>query len=93
MVVNLNLGLRPFGNKCIPYHIFRYKYIVVMYNTAYLLRMKVTPNKYSETDIIRMVAFFIDNIYVKFGGHVYQQTVGIRMCTIGSRFVLIFIRY
>ena len=43
--------------------------------------MKVTLNKYSETDIIRMVEFSIDNIYVEFGGHVYQQTVGIPMGT------------
>ena len=34
-----------------------------------------SPNKYS--DIIRMVELLIDNIYVQFGGHVYQQTVGI----------------
>ena len=39
----------------------------------------MSPNKYSETDIIRRVGFLIDNIYVKFGGHVYQQTVGIAM--------------
>ena len=34
-----------------------------------------------QTDIIRMVEFLIDNIYVEFGGHVYQQTVGIPMGT------------
>ena len=28
-----------------------------------------------------MVEFLIDNIYVEFGGHVYQQTVGITMGT------------
>ena len=40
-----------------------------------------SPNTYSETDIIQMVEFLIDNIYVEFGGHVYQQTVGIPMGT------------
>ena len=30
-----------------------------------------------STDIIRMVEFLIDNIYVEFVGHVYHQTVGI----------------
>ena len=30
------------------------KHVVVKYNTAYLLKMKVTPNKI-QTDIIRMV--------------------------------------
>ena len=53
-----------------------YRYVVVKYNTAYLLEMN-SPNKYSETDIIRMVELFIDNIYVEFCGHVYKQTVGI----------------
>ena len=43
--------------------------------------MKVTPNKYLETDIIRMVEFVINNIYVEFGVHVYQQSVGIPMGT------------
>ena len=36
----------------------------------FLLKMKVTPNKYSETDIIRLVEFLIGNIYVEFGGRV-----------------------
>ena len=34
-----------------------------------------------QTDIIGMVEFLIDNIYVEFGGHVYRQTVGIPMGT------------
>ena len=45
-----------------------------------------SQNEYSETDIIRMVEFLIDNFYdlfyVGFGGHVYQQIVGISMGTI-----------
>ena len=34
-----------------------------------------------------MVEFLIDNIYVEFGGHVYQQTVGIPMGTNCAPFV------
>ena len=34
-----------------------------------------------ETDIINMLEFFIDNIFVFFGGRVFQQTVGIHMAT------------
>ena len=53
-----------------------------MYNTAYFVKDEIdSPNTYSETDIIRMVEFLIDNIYVEFGGPVYQQTVGIPMGT------------
>jgi hypothetical protein len=36
--------------------------------------------KLSETDIIKMLVFLIDNIFVMFGGRVFQQTVGIPMC-------------
>ena len=51
-----------------------------MYNTAYFVKYEIDlPNKYSETNIIRMVEFLNDNIYVEFGSHVYQQTVGILM--------------
>ena len=39
-----------------------------------------SPNKYSDNDI-PMVEFLIENIYVEYGGRVYQQTVGIPMGT------------
>ena len=51
------------------------------------------PNKYSGTDIIRMVEFLIDNFYVEFGGHVYQQTVGITMGTLISLFAMYMMLY
>ena len=35
----------------------------------------------SETDIINMLKFLIDNIFAMFGGRVFQQTVGIPMGT------------
>ena len=34
-----------------------------------------------ETDIIKMLDFLINNIFVTFGGRVFQQTVGIPMGT------------
>ena len=36
---------------------------------------------FSETDIINMLDFLIDNKFVMFGGRVFQQTVGIHMGT------------
>jgi hypothetical protein len=36
---------------------------------------------FSETDIFNMLEFLIDNIFVIFGGRVFQQTVGIPMGT------------
>ena len=35
--------------------------------------------KYNEDDIVRILEFLIDNIFVKFVGNNYQQTVGIPM--------------
>ena len=40
-----------------------------------------STKKVSEADIIKMLEFLIDNIFVWFGGHVFQQIVGIFMCT------------
>ena len=56
--------------------------VVVWYNTEYLVGDEIdSPNKYSETDIVRVVGFLIDNIYVEFGGHVCRRTVGVPMVT------------
>jgi len=40
-----------------------------------------SSKKLSETDIISMLEFLIDNILVVFGGRVFQQTIGILMGT------------
>jgi hypothetical protein len=41
-----------------------------------------STKKFSETDIINTLEFLIDNIFVIFGGRVFQQTVVIPMGTI-----------
>ena len=40
-----------------------------------------SKHKYSEDDIIKMLEFLVDNIFVVFAGYVFQQTVGIPMGT------------
>ena len=40
-----------------------------------------SKNKYSEDDIIKMLKFLVDNVFVVFAGKVFQQTVGIPMGT------------
>ena len=40
-----------------------------------------SKNMYSEDDIIKMLEFLVDNIFVDFAGHVFQQIVGIPMGT------------
>ena len=38
-------------------------------------------NKYTEEDIIKMLEFLVDNIFVVFAGKVFQQITGIPMGT------------
>lgn len=60
----------------------RYKYLVTGYNSTYFVKTHTDSDKrYTEVDIVNMVNFLIDNIFVVFGGQVYQQTVGIPMGT------------
>ena len=38
-------------------------------------------NKYTASDICKMIQFLVDNIYVRFGGQFLWQMVGIPMGT------------
>jgi hypothetical protein len=51
---------------------------VVGYNSTYFSN-KVQKGKtcYSEEQVISMLEFLIDNIFVSFGGTLFQQVVGI----------------
>ena len=60
----------------------RYKYIVLGYKSTYFVKNETDAKVfYSEKDIVSMLEFLIDNIFVKFGGRLYQQNVGIPMGT------------
>ena len=37
--------------------------------------------KYSDADVIKMLEYLIDTIFVEFGGRIFQQTIGILMGT------------
>ena len=37
--------------------------------------------KYSDADVVKMLEYLIDNIFVEFGGRIFQQTIGIPMVT------------
>ena len=38
--------------------------------------------KYPDADVVKMLEYIIDNIFVEFGGHIFQQTIVILMGTI-----------
>ena len=60
----------------------RYKYLVLGHEEAYFVKEHSdSKSKYSEDDIIKMLEFLVDNIFVVFAGKVFQQTIGIPMGT------------
>ena len=60
----------------------RYKYLVFNKDRVYFVRETTNSRqKYTESDIIKMLEFLVDNIFVEFGGKIFQQTIGIPMGT------------
>ena len=60
----------------------RYKYLVLGREGPYFVKEHSdSKNKYNEDDIIKMLEFLVDNIFVVFAGKVFQQIVGIPMGT------------
>ena len=60
----------------------RIKYLILVRDKPYFVVNHSDSNKkYSEDDICGMLDFLIDNIFVMFGGRVFQQTVSILMGT------------
>ena len=60
----------------------RYKFLVLGREGPYFVKEHSdSKNKYTEDDIINMLEFLVDNIFVAFGRKVFQQIVGIPMGT------------
>ena len=60
----------------------RFQYVVIGYKDTYFVRdHSDAPQKYSDADVIKMLEYLIDNIFVEFGGWIIQQTIGIPMGT------------
>ena len=60
----------------------RYKFLVLGREGPYFVKEHSdSKNKYTEDDIINMLEFLVDNIFVVFGGKVFQQIVCIPMGT------------
>ena len=60
----------------------RYKFLVLGHEGPYFVKEHSdSKNKYTEDDIVNMLEFLVDNIFVVFGGKVFQQIVGIPMGT------------
>ena len=60
----------------------RFQYVAIGYKDTYLVRdHSDAPQKYSDADIIKMLEYLIDNIFVEFSRRRLQQTIGIPMGT------------
>ena len=60
----------------------RYKCFVLGHEGPFFIKEHSDSKiKYTEDDIINMLEFLVDNIFVVFGGKVFQQIVGIPMGT------------
>ena len=60
----------------------KYKFLVLGREVPYFVKEHSdSKNKNTEDDIINMLEFLVDSIFVVLGGNVFQQIVGIRMGT------------
>ena len=60
----------------------RYKYLVLGREGPYFVKEHSdSKTKYTEEDIIRILEFLVDNIFVVFAGKVFKQIIGIPMVT------------
>lgn len=59
-----------------------YKFVVLGYNSTYFSTNEQTDKTcYNEEQVISMLEFLLDNIFVTFGGTLFQQVIGIPMGT------------
>ena len=57
-------------------------YVAIGYKDTYFVRdHSDAPQKYSDADVIKTLEYPIDNIFVEFGGRIFQQTIGVPMGT------------
>ena len=60
----------------------RYTHIKVGRNNSHFTSDPLNgDNKYTANDICKMIEFLVDNIYVRFGGQLFRQMVGIPVGT------------
>ena len=80
----LKARLKSLINQCFLYKNGkrRYKYLVFGRETSYFVVQHTdSKSKYTKNDIINMLEFLIDSIFIMFGGKMFQQTIGIPMGT------------
>jgi len=60
----------------------RYSYIVVHGLNAYFVKDHInSKTEYTEDDIVNVINFLTDKIFIEFGGRIFQQTVHVGIPT------------
>ena len=78
----LKTRLKETIRKAFSHRIHGSKCVVLGYNSIYFAKKNQKGQTcYSEEQVISMLEFLIDNIFVSFGGTLIQQVVGIPMGT------------
>ena len=71
----------------------RYKYLVLGREGPYVVKEHSgSKSKYTEEDIIKMLEFLVDNIFVVFAGKVNQHSHGHKLCPSPSRHISLLVR-
>ena len=55
--------------------------VIYFYFSLFVQDHSNAPKKYSDVDVIKMLKYLTNNIFEEFGGRIFQQTIGIPMCT------------
>ena len=78
----LKTRLKETIHKAFSHRNYGSKFVVLGYNSTYFSN-KIQKGKtcYSEEQVVSMLEFLIDNIFVSFGGTPFEQVVGIPMGT------------
>ena len=59
-----------------------FQYVVIGYKDTYFVRdHSDAPQKSSDADVIKMLEYLINHIFVEFGRRIFHQTIGIPMGT------------
>ena len=81
----LKTHLKETIHKAFSHRNYGSEFVVMGYNSTYfsnkIQKGKTCYSGYSEEQVISMLEFLIDNIFVSFGGTLFQQVVGIPMGT------------
>jgi hypothetical protein len=78
----LKTRLKETIHKAFSHRNYGSTFVALGYNSTYFSnKIQKGKTSYSEEQVISLLEFLIDNVFVSFGGTLFQQVVGTPMCT------------